>query len=372
MINNYMSLSTVLLAIALAASGCSNKHESEKTGKNPTAVIKGVSLETIKSEEVPEMLDVVGTVRARTSAVVSTRIPGTVSMLKVREGDRVRKGQVLIQLDAQENQFAAAAATAGTVEARRGLDEALARKKLADSTFERFSNLYNEQAISRQEFDVKQSERELAVQGAARAEARLKQAQEGAKAAVAVADYTRIAAPISGIITSRQADLGATVFPAQPLLTIEDEGDYQLELVIPESMAVGVKPGTPVQVSLDALKVTFASKISQIVPSADPASRTFIAKISLSQKNLKSGMFGRGAILLGSAVNGMMAPQKAVVERGAMTFVWIVDKDSIARMRLVKVGKTLGERVEILTGLSEGERLVVSGVEKVLEGSKVE
>jgi RND family efflux transporter MFP subunit len=368
----HTSLPTILLVIGLAASGCANKHEAEKTGEKPAAVIKGVILETVNSEAVPEMLDVVGTVRARTSAVVSTRIPGIVSMLKVREGDRVRKGQVLIQLDAQENQYAAAAATAGIAEAHRGLDEALARKKLADSTFERFSNLYNEQAISRQEFEVKQSERELAVQGAARAEARLKQAQEGAKAAITVADYTRIAAPIPGVITSRQADPGATVFPAQPLLTIEEEGDYQLELVIPESMVARVKPGTPVQVSLDALKVTFAATISQIVPSADPASRTFIAKISLSQKNLKSGMFGRGSILLGSAANGMMVQKKAVVERGAMTFVWIVEKDSIARMRLVKVGKALGERVEILAGLSDGERLIVSGVDKVSEGSKVE
>jgi multidrug efflux pump subunit AcrA (membrane-fusion protein) len=83
-------------------------------------------------------------------------------------------------------------------------------------------------------------------------------------------------------------------------------------------------------------------------------------------------MFGRGAILLGSASNGVTAPKKAVVERGAMTFVWIVDKDSIARMRLVKVGKTLGERVEILAGMSDGERLVVSGVEKVIEGARVE
>lgn len=369
---NYTPLVAILLAITLVTSGCANKHESDKTEKKPAVVVKGVMLETIKSAAVAEMLDVVGTVRARTTAVVSTRIPGTVSLLKVREGDRVRKGQVLIQLDAQENQATAAVATAGIVEARRGLDESLTRKKLSDSTFERFSNLYNEQAISRQEFDIKQSERELAAQGVARAEARLKQAQEGARAAVTLADYTRIVAPISGIITGRQADLGATVFPAQPLLTIEDEGGYQLELSIPESMSVGVKPGTPVQVSLDALKVTFAAKISQIVPSADPSSRTFTAKINLSRNGLKSGMFGRGTIALGSTVNGIMVPKKAVVERGALAFVWIVDKDNIARMRLVRVGKTLGERLEVLSGLSDGERLAVSGVEKVSEGSKVE
>lgn len=369
---NRTSLMTLLLAAALMWGGCSNKHESEKSGKTPGEVVKGVSLETIKSVAVPEMLDVVGTVRARTSAVVSTRIPGTISVLRVREGDRVKKGQVLGQLDAQENQAAAAVAVAGIEEARRALDEARTRKKLADATFERFSKLFGEQAISRQEFDVKQSERELAAQGVMRAESRLKQAQEGARAAGTLSDYTRIVAPISGVITSKQVDLGTTVFPAQPLMTIEDEGSYQLELAIPESMAVKVRPGSAVLVTLDSINSNFETKISEIVPSADPASRTFTAKVALNRKGPKSGLFGRGAIALGNSVNGVLVPKGAIVERGALTSVWSVANDGVARMRLIKVGKQIGDRVEILSGLSDGERVAVSGIEKVNEGSKVE
>ncbi len=93
------------------------------------AVVKGVSLETVKSVAVPELLDVVGSVRARTSAVVSTRIPGSISVLRVREGDRVQKGQLLAQLDAQENQATAAVATAGIDEARRGAGRSAVTKK---------------------------------------------------------------------------------------------------------------------------------------------------------------------------------------------------------------------------------------------------
>ena len=96
-----------------------------------------------------------------------------------------------------------------------------------------------------QGFDVKQSEKDVAAQGVARAESRLKQAQEGAKAATTVSDYTRIIAPISGIIASKQADLGATVFPGQPLMTIEDDGSYQLELALPENVAIRVRQGSP-------------------------------------------------------------------------------------------------------------------------------
>jgi len=365
-------LALCLLA-ALSVAGCSaKKHEADKTEGVSATVVKGTTVETVKSAAIAETVEVVGTVRARTSAVVSTRIPGTVSVLRVREGDRVKKGQLLAQLDAQENQAAAAVAFSGIDEAKRGLDEALSRKRLADTTFERYNKLFNEQAVTRQEFDTRQTEKELAAQGVARAEARVKQAQEGSRAAATMADYTRIVAPISGVITSRQADLGATVFPAQPLMTIEDEGSYQLELAVPESLAARVKPGTAVQITLDALNSSFSTNISEVVPATDPVSRTFIAKALLTRKGLKSGMFGRGALNLGTTVNCMTVPKKSVVERGALTSLWVLDKDGITRMRLVKVGKTMNDRVEILSGMSDGERVIVDGTEKVSEGSRIE
>ncbi len=366
------SLALCLMA-ALAVSGCSSKkHEGEKKESAATAVIKGAVVETVKSGAMAEAVEVSGTVRARTSAVVAARIPGTVSALMVREGDRVKKGQLLARLDAQENAAASAVASAGIEEAQRGLDEVVSRKKLADSTFERYQKLFNEQAVTRQEFDVKQTEKDLAAQGVARAEARLKQAQAGSKAASTIESYTRIVAPFSGIITSKQVDLGGSVFPAQPLMTIEDEGSYQLELAIPESLAALLKTGAAVQVTLDALGSSFAARIAEIVPATDPLSRTFVAKINLNQKGLKSGIFGRGVIGLGSTVNGLLLPKQAVVERGALTSVWVLDKDSFARMRLVKTGKTIGNKVEVISGLSDGERVVVGGVEKVSEGVKVE
>ena len=347
-------------------------HEAGSGASEATATVTGIATETVHTTNLPEVREIVGTVRARTSAVVSSRIPGTISVLRVREGDRVKKGQLLLQLDAQENQANAAAARQAAMRRAQALDEARTRKRLAETTFERYQKLFSEQAISRPEFDVKQTERELAGQAVVRAEARLKQAQAGARAAGNISDYTRISAPISGIITSKPADLGTSVFPSQPLLTIEDEGSYQLELAIPENMATTVKAGTALQVTLDALGSPFSAKIAEIIPSADPASRTFNAKINLDQKGLKSGMFGRGALALGSSVSGMLVPRKAIIERGALTSVWwVLDKESIAHLRLVKSGKTIGDRVEVLSGLSDGERLVVSGAEKLNEGTKV-
>ncbi|HIJ96776.1 MAG TPA: efflux RND transporter periplasmic adaptor subunit [Desulfuromonadales bacterium] len=364
-----------ILAISLFSvlAGCGAKHkESSKKEVAAAPFVSGVQLETVTTSFRPETIDLMGTVRARTSAVVSARIPGTINLLKVREGDRVSKGQLLVQLDAQENQANAAVAVSAIDEAERALEEARSRKKLADTTFERYQKLFTEQAVTRQEFDGKQTERDLAAQAVSRAEARLKQTRSGAQAASVMAGYTKITAPLSGIITSKQADLGATVFPAQALMTIEDQGSYQLELAVPESLTPAVKPGTGVEVTLDALKATFHAKISEIVPAADAASRTFIAKIALTQKGITSGMFGRGSIALQSSAVGIFVTQKAIVERGSLTSVWSVGKDAVARMRLVKVGKAVGDRVEIQSGLSAGERIVSGGVEKVSEGSRVE
>ena len=369
-----MKIMTAAFGLSLAAllcGGCSNSGPKESV-RQEQPVVKGITLAEVAGTAIPETLEVVGTVRARTSAVLSSRIPGTISLLKVREGDRVKKGQLLAQIDSTESLAGSAQAQAAVDEARQGLDEARTRKKLADVTFERYRKLYNEQALTRQEFDIKQTERYLAAQGVARAESRLKQLQESSRSAAAVADYTKIVATISGIITAKSTDLGATVFPGQPLMTIEDEGSYQLDLAIPESLGTKVKPGTPLQVTLDSTGSSFAAKIAEVVPTSDQASRTFTAKVNLTGAGLKSGAFGRAIIGIGTGATGILAPKQAIFERGTLTAVWAVDAGKISRMRLVKPGRSLGDKVEILSGLTPGEKVVVGGMEKVTDGARVE
>lgn len=366
------SYSAVLLFAIVGSLGLTGCSDSKHGAQAPPPAVSGLTLTTVKVADLPETLDVVGTVRARTSALVSARISGTVSVLHVREGDRVRKGQVLGQLDSKENVAQATGAVAAIDEAKRGLEEAQARQKLADSTFGRFKKLYDEQALTRQEFDTRQTERDLAHQAVARAEARLRQTQEASRAAGAMADYTKIVAPISGVIVAKQADLGSTVFPGQPLMTIDDEGSYQLELAIPESQVRAVHTGTAVQVQIDATGSNFAARVTEVVPTSDPASRTYTAKVAIPQKGVRSGMFGRGSIALGSTIKGVRIPRNAVFERGALTAVWAVGADEIVRMRLVKTGRIQGDSVEILSGLADGDRIVTGGMEKAVDGGKLQ
>jgi RND family efflux transporter MFP subunit len=363
---------SVLFAIvaSLVFGGCSDSRHEMKTVAPP--VISGLTVSAIKMTDLPEAIEVVGTVKARTSALVSARIPGTVSVLHVREGDRVRKGQLLGELESRESVAQATGAVAVVDEAKRGLEEAQARFKLAEATFGRFKKLYDEQALTRQEFDTRQTERDLAHQAVGRAEARLRQTQEASRAAGTMADYTRIVAPISGIIIVKQADLGATVFPGQPLMTIDDEGSYQLELAIPESQLRAVHAGTTVQVTIDATGSSFTTRIAEVVPTSDAASRTFIAKAPAQHKGVRSGMFGRGSIALGSSVKGVLVPRTAVFERGALTAVWVVGADEIVRMRLIKTGRTQGGNVEVLSGLTDGDRIVTAGMDKAVDGARLQ
>jgi len=364
----------IFLPLLLAAmAGCrSGSHEKGAEEQAPVIAARDLSLVTVKTETVPETAELTGTVRAGVSALVASRIPGTVAQMRVREGDRVNKGQVVAVLDADETLASAAVASAGVDEAGRALNEARVLKQLADSTFGRFERLYNEQAVTRQEFETRENEKKVADQGVARAEARLRQAREASRAASVMAGHTRVTAPVTGIVTSRKADLGSTVFPGQPLLTIENERSYRLELTVPESLSLKVRPGLAVGVSLDALDKPWDAAITEVTPAADPASRTFIAKVPLNRQGLRSGLFGRGAVSLDTRAPAMLLPRGALVERGGLTSVWVLGADNRLKMRLVKAGRTTADhRIEILSGLQDGEKVVTAGLNRAAEGAMV-
>jgi RND family efflux transporter MFP subunit len=365
----YIGIGTVFtLVLTLAA--CSGKNPERPAGQE-LPPIKGAQLETVQSGVIPEQLAAVGTVRAVTNATVSARIPGVIATLAVREGDSVKKGQVLLTLLAQEAASGAVGAVASVDEAARAVDEARSRLKLAESTFGRYEKLLAEQAVTRQEFDQRLHEREVASQGVARAEARLAQAQAGATAAKTVADYTRITAPIGGVVTRKQAELGATVFPGMPLLTIEEAGRYLLEVAAPESLLGTVRVGQRLAVAFDGQDGPHSGTVSEVVPLVDPATRTFTVKVAVAGIPLRSGQYGRGIFTVGNG-RGISVPTTALVEKGGLQAVWTLDQSRIARLRIVKSGRSLGNRIEIISGLSDGDRVIVGGTRPTAEGARVE
>jgi membrane fusion protein, multidrug efflux system len=368
----HSALMVCLLTAGLAAgvSGCDKKGPAGEALK-AVPVVTGVVTQEVTAGDIPEQTEAVGTVRAKNSALLAARIPATVTGIHVMVGERVPKGKLLVTLASAEAVSGAAGARAGVEEALRGVDDARARQKLAEVTFDRFEKLFKEQAVTRQEYDVRRMEKDVAAEGLARAEARLVQAREGAKSASAIAGYTRIIAPMAGIVTSKPVEAGMTVFPGMPLVTVEEEGHYRLEAAAPESLLGKVRVGQEVSVTVDGAAAGMSGRVAEVVPTVDPASRTFTVKVDLAGKGLRSGSYGRVQFPVGSR-QGLLVPKGAVVERGALTSVWVVDKEKIARMRLVRTGKPVGDRLEVLAGLSAGESIVAAGVEKVTDGARIE
>jgi RND family efflux transporter MFP subunit len=164
--------------------------------------------------------------------------------------------------------------------------------------------------------------------------------------------------------------------PGVPLLTIESGTDYRLEAAVQESQINNIHLRDQVRVQIDALgPQELAGTVVEVVPTADPASRTYLVKISIAppdgnQQIIRSGLYGKARFIIGQT-QALTIPRKAVVERGQLTSVYVVDQSGVARMRLVKTGKTYTDRVEMLSGLSEGEQIVIDGVEAVSDGSRV-
>lgn len=362
------SYRAAFLALVIAAGfGCGEKKAEHPEQKAPV-VVQGATVAPVTAEAIPEIHVAVGTVRARNSAVIAARLAGSVTRVHVREGDRVAKGELLVTIESAESTAQAAGAVSGADEARQALGEARSRKKLADATFARYKNLYEQQAVTRQEYEERRTEQEVAREGVARGEARLKQAVQGARAAGAVAGYGKVTAPISGVVLAKQVEAGQTVFPGAPLLTVEGDEGFRLEVAAPETLLGKVRAGEQVGIDVEGAPVT--GTISEVVPSVDPSSRTFVIKIDLPSGSFCSGAYGKAFLKSGSR-EGIAVPASAVVERGALTSVWVV-REGIARLRLVKLGRRQDGRVEVISGLHPGERIVVAGAERVTDGAKVE
>ncbi len=180
----------------------------------------------------------------------------------------------------------------------------------------------------------------------------------------------RSAAPFAGLVTERKADPGSLATPGAPLLTLEREGNLRLEASIDESRLGLARIGESVAVEIDGLNRTVSGRVGEIVPSVDPATRTFTAKIDLpGLPGLRAGMFGRAAFAAGTR-EALLVPQSAVLERGQIRSVHVVEGDT-ARLRLVTLGEARGNLYEILSGLTAGERIIVAPPPMLADGGRV-
>jgi len=394
-----------MIVLASTTISCGKKEEAviEKT-----TVIQGVKIETITLSPVEEEYEAVGTVRSKTTSVLSSKTVGNILAVLVGEGDRVRTGQLLIEIDDRDTRAQLQKAQYGLREVQDVQEEidqniraaestkeaAEAGRSLALATFNRYKALLEQKSVSPQEFDEVQAKLKVAEAEVDRAGRMLqalkaKKNQVLAKTEQAKADitstqvyvgYSRILSPMNGIVISKQAEIGLLAAPGVPLLTLEDSLRYRLEVSVEDSMLRRVRVGMPVRVVIDALgPQELSSKVAEIVPASDPGSRSSTVKIdlwgekekSVGPPDLRSGLYGRARFSVGQR-QAIQVPQKAVLQKGQLVGVLIVDPSNTVQMRLIKTGKPYGDRVEVLAGIKDGDRIIVEGLEKVKEGDRVE
>lgn len=390
-------ISFVILSVALAVA-CSKKPEPAQ----PPPIVSGLKIEAVQPSLVDDYYEAVGTVRAKNGSVVAAKIMGNVVAFHVREGDTVRAGQVLVEIENRDAGIQLQKTRAGVRESQDSLEEvessiraaesaraaARANETLTQATFNRYEMLFERRSVSPQEFDEVRARYEIAKAESERADRMLQVAKarhnqvqariDQAKADVATAQvyigYSRITAPINGVVVSKHADVGSMAMPGTPLLTIENSSRYQLEASVVESQLAKIGLHDQVRVVIEALgEKEVEGTVDEIVPAADPASRSFVVKVALtnvSGAQLRSGLYGKARFVTGQR-KILAIPQVAMTQQGQLTAVFVVDQSGVARLRLIKAGKAFGDRVEVLSGLTEGEQIVSDGVTTVKDGTRV-
>lgn len=365
------------------------------------AVVSGVRTEEVVESKIQDRYTASGTVRSKTSSDLSAKVMGVVTAVRVRDGERVRAGHVLVEIENQDARALLGKAQAGLREAQAAAQEveqnaqaaqaarraAEAGRELAQATLRRYQGLHERKSVSDQEFDevkararVAEAELERANRMAQVIEARrtmvtakIDQARADVTAAEVAAGYARVAAPFAGVVTARHVEVGTLASPGAPLLTVEETGTYRLEVAIDELRIGQISRETPVKVQLDALGVgEMAGQVAEIVPATDPATRTYTVKITLPvETRIRSGMFGRAHFQMGERPS-ILIPGTALVRQGQLTGVFIVGEGGRTQLRLVTLGEEREGRREILSGLTPGERLVTESARIEREGVQVQ
>lgn len=368
--------------VALFLASCTTAREEFATRESERATVRVV---TLSPSPTRQSYEAAGTVRAGQRAVLASKVQGTVLSVAAKLGDRVRAGQTLAELESEElnaevsRAESAYAATENLLsQAENSVTAAEAEAQLDALTARRHEDLFAKRSVSRQELDQAQA-RDKAAQAnlqIARAriqelQARREEASAGLRAARTRKDYTRITSPFDGYIVERSVDAGTLAMPGVPLLTVEDAQGYQLEVSLPESHLGVVKMGDSVQVSIAAIGLQTDGRIVEMEPAAEAGSRSSLVRVRLpSAVGLRSGLFGRALFYLGES-DLLTVPEQAVIRQGQLLSVFVVS-DGQARKRLVALGRPVEDNIEVLSGLTDGEQVVVSDPHLLTDGTPVE
>jgi len=314
--------------------------QPSKLSGQPTDVVHEVTKAYIE--------EAVGTLKAASRTVISAKVLARIEEINVAAGDQVSKGDVLIRLDSKDLE-------ARLRQAEQALIAATATRKEAETNYARIKPLVERNAVSQSQFDLATRRLEVSRAEESRAEQAVNEAE-------VLLSYATIKAPKDGRVVDRSAEPGDTARPGEPILVLYDATSLRLEAPVLEHLAVQLRAGDKLNVYIDALKREVESTIDEIVPQADAPSRSFLVKASIPRSDeLFEGMFGRLRIPAGQRRHLCLATD-AIHKVGQLEFVQVVTSDGHIERRFIKTGRLgMPGRIEVLSGLKAGERVVLHG-----------
>ncbi len=329
-----------IIILTLAAGGC-----GRKTNAVTSVPEIPVKVTTVQKGNLGEVFVTTGALEANQEVSISPKVSGRVAKIYVKMGDYVSANQILVELEQDDYAI--------------GLASAEAAYKMSKETFERQKKLYAERLISPQEYEGAQTEYQIK-------EAAYLQAKNQF-------ENTKIRAPFNGQIGFSDATLGALVSQSTPLLSVVDLSTVFVTVKLSDSYISQTKISQTAEVSLSSFpRETFTGKVVQIAPAADKTSKTFPVKIALdnSSRRFKSGMLAEAKLSFNQRSDILKIPAEAIIDEVGTKAVYVVEKDT-ARRRIVTTGVNDGRMVEIVSGLTEKEFVVILGQNNLEEGSKV-
>jgi RND family efflux transporter MFP subunit len=342
----------------MTLTNCSgDRKESEVKKEIPISVYIGTPTQQSSARIIAS-----GQIESRETAVISTRIMGFVSSVKVKPGDRVQKGQLLLTISSGDIQAKRAQAQAMVTEAEAALTD-------AQKDYERYDELYKKQSASTKEF-------ENARLHYASVKAKAEAARQMKNEADAMLAYTNLVAPFSGVITQKNIDEGSMANPGMPLLLLEQEGDYHVKASVSEGEVGNLKVGMEAEVTVKSTGRSFEGKITEISPSSQFNGGQFQIKVTVpvaEKSGLFSGMSVNASIAAGNSSVDLspLVPASAIVHKDQLSGLYTVSDNQTAELRWVKVGKKYGDHVEVLSGINAAEKFIVKSEGKLFSGASV-
>ncbi|HTN09259.1 efflux RND transporter periplasmic adaptor subunit [Agriterribacter sp.] len=356
--------STLLLLglITLFAGACSSSSEKDVVKEKTPAIEVSVENPLINTDN---SIAVTGQIESSHSANISTRVMGYITGIKVKAGDHVHKGQLLVTISNED-------ILAKRAQADAMISGAEASFKSAEKDYARFTSLYHQKSATAKELDNVTLQYQAAKAG-------LQSARQMKAEANAILAYTNITAPFSGVVAQKLMDAGSMANPGMPILVVEENKNLLVSAVIPETEISRIQLKSPATIFIKSIDKTFNGTVTEISPSSIATGGQYVVKINLpqeAQNSLNAGMYTNVNIITkdkSPAINSeaVLVPLSAINHIGQLTALYTVSNNNTALLRYVRLGKTYGNNVEILSGLNKNESFIASAEGKLYNGVPV-